>query len=265
MSEPSSTPLSRYGSRVPTLSPKKPAVTAAAPAAETTTAPATAAAAPTIRTLIVCLPPDLPHDAVAWGRLDRHLGVPGTLTALFWATPALRPWQRRHLFDLRPGRPVACAGGPVRLLDLAGLRHAAGLAAAVRHHLWQQVIRGTRPATPWPVYRKRHLADPAKYSLRAAQADYGRQPRVLAVRLHNAANPGSPLDPAELEIVQAGAAAYAHHGALTAVAGDALLTTAGTRLAPDTDSATDRITYLDAAHRHLAALDRQQRLLAVAL
>ena len=39
----------------------------------------------------------------------------------------------------------------------------------------------------------------------------------------------------------------------------------GTRLAPASDTAADRITYLDHANRHLTALDGQQRLLAVAL
>lgn len=278
MTHPSSTPLSQYGSRVPSL-PAKPAkpVKASKPTgpiepsrgeptvSHSPTHRPTPDTTPPIRTMIVCVPAELPRDALACGQLDQHLGVPGTLTPRFWATAALHLWQRAHLFALRKGRPAYCAGGPVRLLDLAGMRRAAGLAATIRYQLWQRVIHGTRPANPWPVYLQRHLADPGKYPLQAAQADYGRQARVLAVRMYNAANPGGALDLTDLEMVQAGPTAYSHATALSAVAGDALLTTDGTRLAPASGTAADRITFLDHANRHLTALDGQQRLLAVAL
>ena len=101
----------------------------------------------------------------------------------------------------------------------------------------------------------------------AAQADYGRQPRVLAIRMHNAAHPepAAQLDLAELEMYQAGPTAYAHYTAATAVAADAILTADGTRLAPASDTAADRITYLQHASRHLDALPASQRLLAVAI
>src|SRR4051812_9786207 len=119
--------------------------------------------APPIATMIVCLPDELPHAAVATRQLHRHLGVHPTTHPRFWATPRLRAWHHRHLFDLRRGKPAACAGGPVRLLDLAGLRHAAGLGAGIRHQQWTHVVRGTRPANPWHTYHQRHLDDPDTY------------------------------------------------------------------------------------------------------
>jgi hypothetical protein len=187
----------------------------------------------TIRTMIVCLPDGLPREALTASQLDRHFGVSGTLSPRFWASPAVYPWQRGQLFGLRKGRPAYCAGGPVKLLDLTGMRHAAGVGAGIRHQLWQQVVHGTRPATPWPTYLARHLADPAKYPLDRAEADFHNQPRVNAMRMHNAANYGAAHPQVEeLEMFQAGPIAYQHYSATTAVCGDALLTPEGHKLAP---------------------------------
>jgi hypothetical protein len=258
---PAATPLTRFGSRVPTI--PAPPATSTAPAV-----PPQPVATPTatIHTMIVCLPDGLPRDALTASRLDRHFGVSGSLQPRFWASPALYPWQRGQLFGLRKGRPACCAGGPVRLLDLAGLRHAGGVGAGIRHQLWQRVVHGTRPATPWPIFLTRHLADPRRYPYPAAQAAFGHQPRVNAMRMHNAATPGAAhLPVVELEMFQAGPAAYQHYSACTAICGDALLTADGHKLAPQSDALTDRVTYLDQAVRHLDTVEPAQRLLAVAL
>jgi hypothetical protein len=256
------TPLTRYGSRLPTSPARPTANTAPAAAAPQPAVPPTA----TIHAMIVCLPDGLPRDALTDCRLDRLFGVSGSLQPRFWASPAIWPWQRGQLFALGKGRPACCAGGPVRLLDLAGMRHAAAVGAGIRHQLWQRVVHGTRPATPWPIFLARHLADPRRYPYPAAQAAFGNQPRVNAMRMHNAATPGSAhLPVAELEMFQAGPTAYQHYSACTAICGDALLTADGHQLTPDSDALTHRVTYLEHAVRHLDTLTPGQRLLAVAL
>jgi hypothetical protein len=226
--------------------------------------------AATVRTMIVCLPEGLPTQALTAARLDRHFGVSGTLQPRFWASPRVHLWQRNQLLGLRKpkgkGQPVYCAGGPVRLLDLAGMRQAAGLGAGIRHQLWHRVVHGTRPATPWVTYQARHLADPTRYPLTRAEADYHGQPRVNAMRMHNAASYGAHRLPVEdLEMFQAGPVAYQHYAAMTAVYGDALLTEDGHKLAPTSDAMAHRVTYLEQAGRHLDTVEPDQRLLAITL
>jgi hypothetical protein len=134
---------------VPTVTPRH--VSTANPAAtspaSTTTSTADTPPA-TVRTMIVCLPDGLPSQALTAAQLDRLFGVSGMLQPRFWVSPALWPWQRRELVTPRKGRPLCCAGGPVRLLDLAGMRHAAGVGAGIRFQLWQRVVHGTPARTP---------------------------------------------------------------------------------------------------------------------
>ena len=235
----------------------------------TRTTPATTPAptpTATIRTMIIVLPEGLPRESLTTTSLDRHFGVPGSITPRFWATPALRLWQRGQMIGLRKGRPASCAGGPVRLLDLVGLRHAAGVGAGIRHQLWTRTVHGTRPATPWHVFWARHLADPQSYPFEAANADFNNQTRVNAMRMHNAVTYGAGhLDIGELEIFQAGQMAYQHHTAATAVCGDALLSANGNRLAPASDAMAHRVTYLQQANHVLETLEPDQCLLAVTL
>ncbi|WFE51219.1 hypothetical protein [Micromonospora sp. WMMD1155] len=262
------TPLSRYGTRVPTVTPRPGRKAAPAATTASTTAPTSPVVTPTatINTMIVCLPDGLPSQALTATQLDRHFGVSGTLQPRFWAIPDMWLWQRRDLVAPRKGRPVYCAGGPVKLLDLAAMRHAAGVGAGIRHQLWQQVVHGTRPATPWPTLLARHLADPVRYPRERAEADFHNQARVNAMRMHNAASYGAAhLAVGELEMFQAGPMAYQHYSATTAVCGDALLTPDGHKLAPASDALTHRVTYLEQAMRYLDSVETDQRLLAVAL
>jgi hypothetical protein len=252
------TPLTRYGRR--TSAAMTPTVNAA-PVVNATPAVTPTA---TIRTMIVCVPDELPRESLTARQLDRHFGVAGTLSPRFWATPALYLWQRGHLFDLRKGRPAYCAGGPLRLLDLAGMRHAAGMGAGIRHQTWARVVHGTKAATPWHVFETRHLADPAAYPIDIAKAGFNNQPRVNAMRMHNAVAYGAgTLAVDELEMFQAGPMAYQHYHAATAVCGDALITAEGAKLAPDSDAFAHRVTYLEQANRYLDTLAEAQRLLAV--
>jgi hypothetical protein len=114
------TPLSRYGTRVPTVTPRKGRTPA--PAANTTASTAASATrtvvtpTATINVMIVCLPDGIPSQALTATHLGRHFGVSGTLQPRFWATPAMWAWQRGQLVAPRKGRPVYCAGGPVKLI-----------------------------------------------------------------------------------------------------------------------------------------------------
>lgn len=220
----------------------------------------------TIRTMILCVPDELSREVLTSHQLDRNFGVQGTLSPRFWASTNLRPWHHRQMISLRKGRPAYCAGGPVRLLDLGGMLQAAGMGAGIRHQMFSRVVHGTHNATPWHVYESRHLSDPDKYPHEAAVADFNNQPRVNAIRMHNAAMYGvGQIALNELEMYQAGHMAYQHYSALSAIAGDALITAEGAKLAPVSDAMADRVTYLERANRLFAAIDPNQRLLAVAL
>jgi hypothetical protein len=267
MSKTPGTATARLVKRVPAPAPttRRPAQSTGVRTAKP--APAVqATVAPTIRTMVVCVPDALPGEAIAAEQFDEHLKVRGTLTPRFWTIAGRNPWQRAKLFALVPGKPAYCAGGPVRLLNLAGMRQAAGFAAGVRHQMWQQAVHGTRPAVSWPGFLHRHLNDPDSYSRRQAEEDFNRQPRVLAIRLHNTHQPPAGIfDLAELDMYQAGPAAYQHYSAAMAVTGDAVLTGDSTLLAPASDTAADRVTFLDQASRYLLSLTPQQRLLALAV
>ncbi|MDG4834151.1 hypothetical protein O7627_33340 [Solwaraspora sp. WMMD1047] len=238
-----------------------------APAATTTT-PAVVIPEPVVRTMIICVSDELAQVLDSTRNLERHLGVTGTSCPRYWASPAIYPWQRGQLIDLRKARtgPRYCAGGPIRLLDLAGMRHGAYVGASVRHAHWTRVVAGTKTATPWPTFLQRHLSDPSGYPMDTATAEFNRQPRVQAMRMYNAAiyGPGA-LEVTELEMFQAGGSAYANYHALWALCTDAFLTEAGDRLQPASAFFADRITYLERAARYLDSLDESQRLFAVTL
>ncbi|GAB3861870.1 hypothetical protein ACFPIJ_56435 [Dactylosporangium cerinum] len=220
--------------------------------------------APTVRIMIVAVPDELPGEALTNRALDQHFNVQGTLTHRFWAIPSMWVWQRSQLVDPRKGHPVYCAGGPARLLNLDGMRHAAGVGAAVRYQLWSRVVHGTRPATPWTQFLTRHLADPYTFPRDTAIAAYNAQPRVNAIRMHNAVTYGAGrIDLCELEMFQAGCMAYQHYSASTALAGDTVLTTEGHRFAPASDAFADRVTFLEQTNRYFGCIDADQRLLAV--
>jgi hypothetical protein len=253
------TTASRNGQRVPNPPAQQPV------AQPKNAAPPVVKPAPTITTMIVCLPDGLTGDALTAHQLHRHFGVDGTLQARFWTIPNLRLWQRRQMFELRRGTPAYCAGGPASLLNLAGMRYAAGVGAGIRHQQWQQAVQGTKPAEPWVTFHGRHLNDPKKYSHDQAATDFWRQPRVTAMRMHNAAVSAAPLPVDQLEMLQAGPAAYQHYSAVTAICGDALLTAEGRQITPATDAFDDRVTFLSHANRYLENIEDGQRLVAVAV
>jgi hypothetical protein len=219
---------------------------------------------PTIRIMIVCVPDELPGEVFDRRQLDRHFGVQGSIAQRFWAKHPCRIWNRQYLVDARKGQPTPCAGGPLRLLDLDALRRAYGVGAAIRHQTSTHVVRGTRDARPWITFVQRHLDDPSKYPMDAAEADFNNQPRVLAIRAHNAVtHTTGQLDVHELEMFQAGPVAYQNYQYLTAAVADAVLTSDGERMHPTTARMSDRLTYLQQANRHLDTLDEDTRIIAV--
>ena len=107
---------------------------------------------PLIRLMIVCVPDTMPVSLLTstWPT-DHGAWIGGTPVSYLWVRSGVKPWQRRHLIGVRRSRhaPVLCAGGPIRWLDLDGMRAAAAFAAGVRHYQWTHVVRGTRAAIPW--------------------------------------------------------------------------------------------------------------------
>src|SRR6266536_5217743 len=103
------TPLTRYGRRVVVTPPVTPARTARRTATVTATAPATpvnpVVPAPTVRTMIVCVPDELPGEVFDRRLLDRHFGVQGSIAVRFWAKPC-NPIRRRHLVGRSEERRV---------------------------------------------------------------------------------------------------------------------------------------------------------------
>ncbi|RNH99683.1 hypothetical protein EEZ25_22115 [Micromonospora aurantiaca] len=262
MSENNGTALTRHGSRVQRRTAR------ANPPQQSTPLPQVVPQA-VIRQMIVCVSDDLAatlHTGVR--NLERHFGVSGSSCRRIWVTPAIRAWQRGQLIDWQKAKtgPQCCAGGPIRLLDFTGMREGAHVSAMLRHQQWNHVVAGTRPATPWTVFLQRHLSDPSDYPLDVASAEFHRQPRVHAMRLHNAAaNTAGHLDTDDLEMFQAGAAAYANYRALWALCTDALLTEDGTQMTPASAYLADRITYLHQAYRHLQSLPHTQQIFAIDL
>jgi hypothetical protein len=243
-------------------------VTTPKPALRTAPAAASVVPQPTIRTMIVCVPAGTTPRALTTG-FPNPLGATAAPATQLWAQDRLRFWQRRELFAVNRGRrglPTVCAGGPVRRLNLTGMRNAAGFYAGVRHQQWLHAVAGTRPARPWHEFEAQHRADPAKLSRDAARHQFLGQPRINAMRIFNEATAATiPLDPEEVEMFQAGPQAYQNYHAMRAVCGDAALTVTGQRLQPDSDCFADRITYLGQAMRLLFSLPEHQHIVAVTL
>lgn len=214
-------------------------------------------------TAVVALPPDLgPRqlpEAAATVLRSHRLTPAGTLPHFVAGTR-------------RVGKLIDCcngmtAGGPIRRLDLDTMRRNAAVAAAAQWHVWHHITTGTRPAQPMRVFTDRHLKDPGRLSLDQAQSEYRSQPRILAMNAYNALpHRGWELPLTELEAFQAGRDTYITLGWLAAVPGDGFagagdtvwMTTVNNELA-------DQIEYLRRANQHLAGLDPDMQLAAMAV
>jgi len=216
----------------------------------------------TSHTVIVCLPADTPHADVlahASATLARHGFTPAATLAHFTTIG-----RRRGRALIQPHNGAA-AGGPIRLLDLSGMRTRAQHAAHLRWQIWRQVVAGTPNAKPFWHYAQRHHDNPERYPHERAQQEYLSQPRVLAMTTYNAV-PGQPcpLPTEQLEALQAGAQAYATLGWLQAVPPDAMCTTANW-WTPATGRLTDVTAYLHTTNQHLDHAHRDAILLALAV
>ncbi|HEV7898359.1 MAG TPA: hypothetical protein VGP31_11005 [Planosporangium sp.] len=215
----------------------------------------------TPHTVIVCLPAGTPRQDVlaqATSILASHRFTHAGAMPHFTIT------GRRAQALIQPWKGTA-AGGPIRLLDLAGMRTRARHAADTRWQIWRQAVAGTPNARPFWHYAQRHHDQPDRYPRQRAQQDYLSQPRVLAMTAHNAV-PGQPcpLPTEQLEALQAGAQAYTTLGWLQAVPADAVCTTTDW-WTPATARLTDVTAYLHHTNRHLDHTHRDAVLLALAL
>jgi len=214
-----------------------------------------------VRTAVVCLPADieppaLPHRATA-ALTDRGLTTAGVL-------PHFVAGTRRASMLIDRWQGLTC-GGPVKLLDLSAMRRNAAAAAAAEWLLWQHVVTGTKPANPFWWFADKHAADPGRYPLDRARAEYLAQPRVLAMTAYNALpHRICDLRTSALEAFQAGYGTYLNLAWLSAVPADGLAPERGGWLTPRSERLADQLAYLTAANAHLAQLHPDTHLVAVA-
>lgn len=223
----------------------------------------------TVRTAVVCLPAgtavaNMPRraDAVLSGVGLASAGV----LPHFASKVGRRPWRTRHLIDCGDG---VTSGGPITLLDLSGMRTAAAAAADMQWRVWNQVVRGTKPAEPFWVYLGRFRDDPARYPLVRVQAEYRSQPRILAMAAHNAAvrHAGAAvpaLATRAVEAFQAGHDTYVNTAWLAAVPGDGLAPTTAGWMTTASPRLIDTLAFLAAANTYLDELSPDSLLVAVA-
>ncbi|MEJ3741809.1 hypothetical protein WEI85_00705 [Actinomycetes bacterium KLBMP 9797] len=214
---------------------------------------------------IVCLPPDtdprlLPELATA------KLGMRGlNANGVVPHFPA-RTRRASKLVDRWHG---LTSGGPIRLLDLAAMRRNAQSAAAAQWMLWHQVVAGTRPANPFWCLVDRHRAEPRRYPLARAQAEYAAQPRVLAMAAYNARpDRWVELPTAMLEAFQAGYNTFVNLALLAVVPADGVATAYGEHggwLTCTSERLADQLSYLAAANAHINGLNPNVQLVAMAV
>lgn len=220
----------------------------------------------TVTTMVICVPDEVPTALLTGGSLQHVLGVQGQTARRFWTQHKVPLWKRHHLVDVLKGQRGWCAGGPKGLLDLDATGHSAALAAGMRHRQWAGVVKGTKEAKPWHTFAAAHTADPAKFPLDRARRVFEAQPRVQAMRMHNAANftgTAGHLDIGELEILQHGSVTYQNYHYLHSVCADTILTGNGRQFAPASDAVADRRSFLEQARRFLDGLPDTTRLLAI--
>lgn len=216
--------------------------------------------------IIVCLRQDTPTGQLAATAIA-HLTALSTLsnahTASRFATTSriTSRWHQRHL--LQPWQHTA-AGGPIRLLDIDGMRAAARDAFWQRWHLWHQVVAGTPMARPYWQFADRHLAAPDKYPRERAQREYLAQPRIAAMRTYNALpTKVLPLLTRELEAFQAGPHTYAHLGWLSAIPADGVITLNDQYLHRQGGRLAEQLDYLHSANNAITAMNTDDRLVAL--
>ena len=211
-------------------------------------------------TVVVAMPPGTPTTdllPIAAARVTAAgLAVAGGVPYFL-----ARSRGARRLLDHWQGLTT---GGPVDRLDLAGMRQRAVAAAATQWQWWRYVVASTPVARSWDELWDRAVQNPDRYPPRQVLREFVGQPRIAAMRTHNAM-PGQrwPLPPADVEMFQAGHRTYCGLAWLAAVPGDGFVCPGGPLLQPGSDRLSDRITYLRHANAHLERLARGTALVAV--
>lgn len=163
----------------------------------------------------------------------------------------------------RVGAVTVAAGGRISRLDLPAMSLIAANEATARWHAWNFYINRTTPvARVWEDFLAQHHNDPDKVSLDDARRRFEQQPRVLAMLAHA---DGHLFDPYELPLYQAGEAAYAGLHWREALVGDALITTDGHVMQPETGSLADRLRFLNNACMYVRRLNSHARLCAITI
>ncbi len=214
-----------------------------------------------VRTVVVCLPPSGPQPLPELAATElRMFGISAIGPIPHFVTHIRRTSK---LVDRWHGMT---SGGPIRMLDLTTMRNNAAAAAAALWQIWHQVTAGTRPAQPFWFFTDRHRADPRRYSLQWATAEYLAQPRVVAMNTYNALpHRVCELPTAALEAFQAGHGTYINLAWLAAVPADGLAPSCGGWLTPASERLTDQLAYLHAANIHIGDLNPGHQLVAMAV
>jgi hypothetical protein len=231
-------------------------------------------------TLIACLLPEAAHDRqqltqALIAALDPHVATPmGALDSghfLLWRHPD--PVESAVLLLPEPDPDVPdlgwCAGGPVGLLDLQATAGYLHRIAGDDVERWQSVVAGTTAATAWWRYVDNHRADPHRYPLAQAIADFQAQPRIAAMRdVPGEAYSGDMYGPG-LEALDAGVEDYADYQAGLLTFSDGLISLDGDLLVPALSptlveqSLAERRLYHQRARDYIQGLDPTVVLAAV--
>jgi hypothetical protein len=229
--------------------------------------------------LLVCLPTDAADDlhhlvAHLVLALDPHVALPGALldNGHFLLRSHADPTGSLILLPTTdPASPSRtwCAGGPVGLLDLDATVQRLRRVATDDLATWHTAVDGTPAARPWRLYLDAHRADPQRYTVPDAVADFAAQPRIAAIQVGADQVRDRDMYGPGLEALAAGVDVYTDFQAGLVTFGDGLIgldgdlhLPAGTaRLVEQT--LAERQRYHQTARQYLDHLDPQVVVTAV--
>lgn len=222
----------------------------------------------TTRTVVVCLP-----DGRKDCRIPSVPGYPGkTQFASVYTIADGRLGRAGRMFttdliEVRTRRGVGdtAAGGRLGRLDLHRTKEIAWYDAMLTYEAWGLAVAGTEKAKPWNTFLARHEAAPEKYTRATAWDDFTKQPQIVAMTAHNECGGEYQLDLLDLELFQAGQAAYGRASALRRICGDAFLNPRGQLFHANGTDARRRLEYLGNVRRVLDQLPASQWLVALSL
>ncbi|MFI5916491.1 hypothetical protein [Dactylosporangium sp. NPDC051541] len=219
------------------------------------------------RLVVVCLPDGGTPGTLVADAVNRCLPVSGRGCPADISLAGHFAYRTRRVSKLVEPWQYRASGGPVRLLDLSAMRADWHAQAWQRWQLWSHVVAHLPIARPFWVFARKHQDNPRRYPITRAQQDYLAQPRIIAMRMHNAlATAGQLLLPTnELEAFQAGPEQYCGLGWLQAVPGSAFIDPDGGYHTAASGRLADHVAYLAAANHHIDRLGRTAALVALAV